>query len=221
MTLLELFQLLRKHLKLVLILPIACALVAAVYTMAFMQNEYTASTSMYVMVKNSNEGSQSTAISSDLNASQMISSDVSTLLKSDRVSEQVAEKLGLGNLRDYDVSVTSTTTSRVITLSVTGPDAQVAANVANGMVEAVSSIANQVMEVDSVNAIDEAYAPSAPSGPNRPLYMLVACAAGLFAAIAIVVIMDMFDTRVHNQEEVEELLDGVSVIGRIPYSKEM
>ena len=50
MTLLELLQLLRKHLRLVIALPLVCALVMGVYSYLFMPNAYTASTSMYVLV---------------------------------------------------------------------------------------------------------------------------------------------------------------------------
>lgn len=40
MTLLELFALLKKHLKLVISLPIACALATAVFSWAFLPNTY-------------------------------------------------------------------------------------------------------------------------------------------------------------------------------------
>ena len=69
-----------------------------------------------------------------------------------------------------------------------------------------------------VGAADEAVSPDAPSGPNRPLYVAVALLAGLFMAVAIVVLMDMLDTRVRSSEDVEELL-GIPVVGRIPAMK--
>ncbi|MBM6816733.1 lipopolysaccharide biosynthesis protein [Olsenella uli] len=216
MTLLELLQLLKKHLRLVIVLPVACALVMGVYAYAFMGNTYTASTSMYVLAQATESSSGN--LSTDLNASQMISNDVSTLLTSDRVKNETASDLGLESLSGYDISVASETTSRVVSLSVTGPDAQTAADIANTMVEKVSAIAREVMSIESVNAIDQAQAPESPSGPNRPLYVAVALMAGLFAAVAIVVIADMLNTRVCSQEEVEELL-GIPVIGRIPAMK--
>ena len=74
------------------------------------------------------------------------------------------------------------------------------------------------MDVQSVNVIDEATAPTAPSGPNRPMYVAVAFLAGLFIAIAIVVVSDMLNTKVRNADEIEELL-GLPVIGRMPAVK--
>lgn len=214
MTLLELLHLLRRHLKLVIALPVACAVAMGVYSFLLMRNTYTASTSMYVLAQQQ-DGVSTTTLSTDLSASQMISNDVSALLTSDRVIAETAADLGMEDLGPYETTVASETTSRVITLSVTGPNPQVAADVANHMVDNVSEVAREVMNIESVNPIDQAAAPESPSGPNRPLYVAVALMAGLFLAVAIVVLQDMLNTKVRSQEDVEELL-GIPVVGRIP-----
>lgn len=217
MTLLELLTLLRKHLKLVIMLPIVCMVAMGLASVLMMSDTYTATTDMYVLA--SSEGSNSSsALSSDLSASQMLTNDVATLLQSDRVMSDAADQLGLPNLRGYNITVTSESTTRVITLQVTSSDAQGSANVANALADCVSNVAQEVMNVESVNVIDEAPTPEAPSGPNRMLYVAVAAMAGLFAAVAIVVLMDVVDTRVRSAEDVEELLE-LPVIGRIPEMK--
>ena len=113
------------------------------------------------------------------------------------------------------MKVDNSTTTRVITLSVTGPDPQTAANIANAYVHNISSTAQSVMDVQAVNVIDAASAPTSPSGPNRPLYIVVALLVGLFLAVAIVVIADMVNTKVRSDEDVEELL-GIPVVGHFP-----
>lgn len=218
MTLLELLQLMRKHLKLMIVLPIVCALATAVVCLVALPNTYTASTSMYVLAKQSSANSDNAANYSNLNASQMMANDVSTLLKSDRIEADTAKDLHLESLKGYSTKVTSETTSRVITLSVTGTDPEIAATIANDMASNVSKVAQQVMDVQSVNVIDQATAPTAPSGPNRPMYIAVALLAGLFVAIAIVVVSDMLNTKVRNADEIEDLL-GLPVIGRMPALK--
>lgn len=216
MTLLELLHLLRKHLKLVIALPLACMLAVGAYSYVVMPNTYSATVSMYVLVKQENANSNS--LSSDLSASQMVTNDVATLLKSDRVVNETASALGLDSLKAYKTSITSSTTSRVLSLEVTGPDAEMAANVANKMADEVSSVAHDVMNVDSVNVVDSAKVPTAPSGPKRPLFMTIGLLGGLFVAVAIVVVSDMLNTKVRDEEELEELL-GLPVIGRIPAVK--
>lgn len=218
MTLLELIELLKKRLGLVIALPLIFAVAMGAYSYLLMKDTYTASVSMYVLVKDSGEGTSST-LKSDLSASQMITNDVAALLKSDRVTKEVASDLGLSSLGNYKVSVTSATTSRVVSLQVTSTDAEGTALVANSLAENVSDIAQQVMDVQSVNIIDEARTPKVPSGPNRKLYVAVALLAGLFVAVAVVVLVDMLNTRISSAEQLEELL-GIPVIGRIPVFSE-
>ena len=121
MTLLELFQLLKKHLQLVITLPVVCAIAMGIVSFVAMDNTYTATTSMYILAKTDDSGQMSY---NDLSASQMLSNDIATLLDSDSVKSGAANELGLTDLDDYKVSVSSETTTRVITLSVTGTDAK-------------------------------------------------------------------------------------------------
>ncbi len=217
MTLLELLKLMRKHLKLVIALPIVCAIAMGLVSFLFMPNTYTASTSMYVLVQSDSESAST--MSTDLSASQMITNDVANLITSDRVTRDTATALQMSSLNDYDIAVESETTTRVLTLSVTGQDAQSTAIIANELAKNVSTVAQEVMNVQSVNVIDEAITPESPSGPNRMMYTAVAFLAGLLLAVAIVVLMDVLNTKVRGAEDVEELL-GVPVIGRIPMMKE-
>lgn len=216
MTLLELFKLLQKHLAMVIILPVVLALATAGVSWGLMQNQYTATVSVYVLSSSSSE--QNTIQNSDLSTSQLIANDIAELANSDIVAERTAEELGMTSLAGYDISVNSSTTTRVIEISVESGEPAAAATVANKIAEVLSSVAQEVMGVESVNIVDEAKTPEAPSGPNRVMYTAVAFLAGLFLAVAIIVVMDMVNTRVRTPEEAEELL-GVPVIGRIPKIK--
>lgn len=216
MTLLELFQLLKKHLQLVITLPVVCAIAMCIVSFAVMDNTYTATTTMYVRANNTDDNGQMNY--NDLSASQMLSNDIATLLDSDSVKSGAAKELGLTDLDDYKVSVSSETTTRVITLSVTGTDAKETAEVAKAMASSVSTVAQNVGTAQSINVIDEAKTPEAPSGPKRTLYIAVAFLAGIFIAVAYVVLADMLNTRIRGAEEAEELL-GIPVVGRIPAMK--
>lgn len=216
MTLLELFQLLKKHLQLVITLPVVCAIAMGIVSFAVMDNTYTATTTMYVRANNTDDNGQMNY--NDLSASQMLSNDIATLLDSDSVKSGAAKELGLTDLDDYKVSVSSETTTRVITLSVTGTDAKETAEVAKAIASSVSTVAQNVGAAQSINVIDEAKTPEAPSGPKRTLYIAVAFLAGIFIAVAYVVLADMLNTRIRGAEEAEELL-GIPVVGRIPAMK--
>ena len=219
MTLLELLQIIRKHLKLCIALPIIFALVTAVFSFVALANTYTASVSMYVLA-NSSETQAGTTLSTDLSASQMLTNDVSELIKSERVLNQTANQLGMTEqeLEKYDVEVTSSTTTRLITIEVTGDTPNSAAAIANGLANTTNTVAQEIMDIEAVNVIDQAATPDEPSGPPRTMYVAVAFLAGICVAVAIVVVMDMVNTRIRKPEEIEELLE-IPVIGKIPTIK--
>ena len=211
MTLFELFALLRKRWKFIILLPLMAGIITAVGA-HFLPDEYTASTTMYVLPKNETEDMATSSVTqSDLNFASMLSNDVSTILKSSRVRKDVAEELGLGSLGGYSINVTAGTSSRVLTLTVTGHDPEMTARVANDLAD-TSEVAVEVMQIQAVNVIDPAEDPGGPSGPRRSRYVAVGIMAGLFAAICLVIIEDMLDTRVRSGEDVEEIV-GVPVIG--------
>ena len=220
MTLLELLSLLRKHLSLVIALPIVCAICAAAYCWGFLPNEYTAETSIYALTKTSANTEASTGVvtSSDLSASQMLANDFAELAKNDQIQNETAQSIGLENLKDYKIGVNSSNSTRIIKVSVTGRNPESCAVVANELAGEIGETAVRIMNIEAVNVVSEAKAPVSPSGPRRALYTLVALAAGLFAAIAIVVVRDMLDTTIRSDEEAIELLE-TPVIGRFPLDK--
>ena len=215
MTLLELIKLIRKHLALVVALPIVCAVATAAFAWLALPNQYSSSVSMYVLTKASAEGSLA---NTDLSASQQLANDVATLITDERVAEDTASALQMDSLKGYKINRYTYSTTRIVTLTVTGESAQSVAIIANQLAATTDSVAQEVMDVQAINAINEAKEPAAPSGPPRAMYTAVAFLAGIFLAVAIVVVIDMVNTRVRSAEEAEELL-GLPVIGRIPTIK--
>lgn len=213
MTLLELLGLLRKHIRLVIALPIITAVACAAGTL-LLPDQYTASSTMYVLSSDSNKG-DSGVTNTDLSASQMLTNDVVSITKSDRVKAQVASNLGMSSLAGYSLEVESSTTTRVVTVSVTGANPQTAADIANEFVNVARQTSSNVIGSQVVNTIDTASAPMSPSGPKRPLYVAVAFVAGLLVAIFLVVLGDMVNVKVRTESDVEDLL-GVTVIGHFP-----
>lgn len=204
MTLLEFLKLLRKRLWLLVFLPLAIGIGTVLVTRS-MPDQYTAETSMYVLARTETpEGTYSSSQYLDLSAAQMLSNDVAALITSKRVQSDVATQLGLESLSQYNFEITNSSTTRVITLDVTGPSAEGAAAVANAIVADVSNVAASIMSVQSVNVIDSATVPTGPSGPRRNLYVAGGVFVGSVLAIVIIVLMDAFDTRVRSDDDIEK-----------------
>lgn len=219
MTLLELLGLLRRNLVLVIVLPLVFAIIAAGYSTFVMPKEYTAETSVYALNKKPATGTDAESVTyQELQSSQLLANDFAELAKNTQVRRNVANALGLNSLSGYNISVNSSTTTRVIKVRVTGPEPELAARIANQLAEEVGETAVRVMGIEAISVVTEAETPTTNSGPPRRLYTLAALLAGLFLAVAIVVIRDMLDTSVHSDTELEELT-GMAVLGRFPLAE--
>ena len=216
MTLFELLSLMRKHLRLLVIAPIVCAVVAAVYCYTMMRDVYSTSTTLYVLVSEDSVDSDSySSLSSNFNVSQQIANDVSQLITSARVRTDTARELGWDSLGGYGVSVSSGEDSRVLRVIVSGHDPAGVAEVANALAAVASDVAQEVMSVQSVNVLDRAMEPAAPSGPNRNLYIMVAAFGGFSVAFVGVILASILDTRIHDGKTAEDIA-GITELGSIP-----
>lgn len=220
MTLLELLQLLRKRLALVIALPVVFTLVTGIYTFGFMEDVYTSEVGLYVLTQSQSSQDQSRVTSSDTAASQQLANDIAVIADTPKVRNATAKALGMKDLRDYTLGVKNEPTNRVITLTVTANDPAAAARVANEFAKNTASCAVETMGLKAVNLMDDATSPDIPSGPNRKMYLAVAFLAGLFVAVAIVVLMDVLNTTVKSREEAEELF-GLPVLGTMPELKKV
>lgn len=220
MTLLELLQLLRKRLALVIALPVVFTLVTGIYTFGFMEDVYTSEVGLYVLTQSQNSQDQSRVTSSDTAASQQLANDIAVIADTPKVRNATAKALGMKDLGDYTLGVKNEPSTRVITLTVTANDPVAAARVANEFAKNTASCAVETMGLKAVNLMDDATSPDIPSGPNRKMYLAVAFLAGLFVAVAIVVLMDVLNTTVKSREEAEELF-GLPVLGTMPELKKV
>ena len=216
MTLFELLSLMKKHVRLLVILPIVCAVIAGAYCYTMMRDVYSTSTTLYVLVSEDAVNAESySSLSSNFNVSQQIANDVSQLITSARVRTDTARELGWSSLAGYGVSVSSGEDSRVLRVIVSGYDPAGAAEVANALAEVASDVAQEVMSVQSVNVLDRAVEPVIPSGPNRNLYIMVAAFGGFSLAFAAVILGSVLDTRIHDGKTAEGIA-GITELGSIP-----
>jgi capsular polysaccharide biosynthesis protein len=172
---------------------------------------------MYVLSKSTNQNNQqySSTDYNNLSAGQLLANDVATIARSDRVASDVAKKVGLKSLSGYNVEVESSTTSRIITLSVTGTSPRRASDIANAYVRTTATTARRVMGQPAVNVVDTASVPTTPSGPRRTLYVAVAFLVGLLLAALIVVLADRLNTKVRGDEEAQRLT-GLPIVAHFP-----
>ena len=215
----ELFAVVMDKIKWILLAGIICALAAFLVTKLFMTPMYTSSTQIYVLSKQNSE----VMSYNDLQMSSQLADDCAALIKSRTVTSDVIQKLGL-TMSDEElancISIGETSSSgRVIEITVTYPDGAVAQQIADSIREVASEKFVQIMDLQAVNTVEEANLPQKPSSPSAKKYTLLGLLGGLALAIAVVVVIHITNDKLRTQDDVEKYL-GLSVLGVIPDSDE-
>lgn len=217
--LVDLFFYLKKKILLIAAVFVACAVVGFLGTKLLVENEYTASTRVYVL----NRSSETTVVYSDYQISSKMLSDYKVLITGRNVTEEVISLLGL----DWDdedlarkISVTSPEDTQFVQINVTDTDPQRAADIANAVREVASVQIKELMDIEAVNLVYEAKVPKDPSGPNTMLNTVLAAGAGLILILAVLVLVFILDDTIRSEEDVERYL-GLSVMGVIPDDEEL
>ena len=202
------------HIVLIVIIPLFAVVAAAYVCWNVLPKTYTAQTTLYVLTRSNTESLSY----NELTVSTQLVNDYQELAESRRVLSGAAEMLGMDFAqmkREFDINVDSTTSTRLITLQVTGESAAQVANLANAMATQLSECITDVTNVENINVVDQAIPPIEPSGPKSLQIIAVAGAAGLFLSAMFAIILEMVNVKILTREDVQEYL-GVSVLAQIP-----
>ena len=211
--LMELFYRLLARWKLILILAVALALAAGVYTMEFVTPMYQATSTIYVLSR-----TDSAINMSDLQIGSALTSDYIKVFKMWEVHEEVISNLNLpysysqmrGNL-----SVVNESDTRMLDITFTSPYAEEAAAVANEYAKVASQYIADTMSTEKPNIMSVALVPSNPVSPNRTKNVMMGFMLGAVIACAIVVIQALMDDKYKTAEDIRKYT-GLATLAVVP-----
>ncbi len=213
---------LRRRWKILAIVVLSVLAVAAGFTLA-LTPQYTASTRLFFAV----QGTQSTsemAVGSAFAENQMKSyRDVAT---SPLVLEPVIRKLGLQETSDRLASrvvVTVSPDTVILSIAVTNPDRELAAQIANAVGAQVAQVAVSLTPPradgeDAVRAtiVAPAQVPRVSSSPHVTLNLALGLVLGLMAGLATALLRDSLDTKIRSASDLRKLTDS-PLLGTIAF----
>ena len=212
MTLDQSLKYLRKHFFHILFSSVFIGVLVFGLSLILLPNIYTANIDMYVLLKSGNVDNPT---SLNLDLSRLVANDIIELAKSDRVAITTAHKVGLKNLDDFNVEFVSNSNSRVITLSVSSPDCDNVSRVADAMVSTISDLTFNIMDVESLNVVDDAKKPIHPSGPNRIGLAFFSFFTSFILLSCCVVLYYSLNKKFFSKQEVSDLVD-LAILAQIP-----
>lgn len=211
-----LFRYLVKKLWIILGITVILGTLGLVVSQFVLPQEYVASSRVYVLNRSESAG----VASADFALSDYMVSDYKALITGQNVTDSVIEALNLDMSHEElsdKITVSAESNTRVLQISVTDTDAQLAADIANCVREAASEQIKRIMYVDAVNLIYEAKVPQEPSSPDVLENTVLSAAAGGLLSACVLSAIFFLDDSIKSEEDVERYL-GISTFGVIPYS---
>jgi len=196
---------------------IILALLAGGISEFVMPEQYESSTKVYVL----NRQASDTVTYSDLQTGSQLMKDYQELAVSRTVLEQAILKLKLSMNTDEltgMLNVSAITDTRILKITVTNQDPYLARSIALAVREAASVHIRDVMNIESLNVVEDANLPESPSSPNVTKNALLGGIIGLAISVIILFVVFMLDDTIKTAEDVERYLE-VSVLASIPVSK--
>ena len=211
----ELFMTLWSKAHMIILAGILLGLLAFVGTKLFLTPIYTSTTKFYVLNKTSDTGS---VTYNDLQTGTQLTKDYAELVKSRPVLEEVISVLNLDMETEElakKITVTTPTDTRVMSINVEDPQPKQARDIADAVRQAVSIQIKAIMDVDSVQAVENANLPDHPSSPSVMKNTLIGAILGILIAAGIIILVFMLDDTAKTPEDVETYL-GLNVLASIP-----
>lgn len=214
MDLKQIFEILISKIWLIIILPVIFSIAAGLASYYLMEPVYETSTTIYV-----NEKKQGAPLAySDLTLSSQLVSDYRVLIKSRMFTEVVIKELGLQDISPSHIAeritVNAVNDTRLIEIKVQDSNPLLASNIANKLAEVFRDKIIEIIQIENITVIDEAYVPKSPIKPNPVLNIAIAFCLGILTAIGISLFLEYFDDKIRTAEDVERL--GLPLLGTIP-----
>lgn len=204
-SLVELFSILKKHIRLIILTTVLTTVIAAIYTLFLATPKFQSSTEM--LVSHSADNTTQNFTQQDINTSIQLINTYSDIIRNDVILDPVIEELNLGittsQLRE-NVSIQTENNSQVFSIQVQDENPYQASEIANTTASYFQEEIFDIMNVDNVTIISTATPNVNPVSPNNILNVIIGVLLGGMIGIGIVFIYELTDNSVKSVEYIEE-----------------
>lgn len=219
----EIVKIIRKRLLLIIILTIITVGITAGISLYVLTPIYKAQTQILVnQNNNTNEAYSWSQMETDL---QLINT-YNVIITSPVILIPVIEKLGLDVTPETlmnQISVSNESDSKIVNITVVDSKPSQAVEISNTVADVFKEKIPQLMSVDNINILSSAKLSENPSPikPNKIRNIAIAVVIGLVLGIGLAFLLELLDTTIKSEKDIEDLLDLpiMGVIGSIAKEK--
>jgi len=215
-SLVEIFQLLKKRLWLLISITALAAIISGLVSYFLLTPIYQASTQLLV---NQSKNEQMVYNVNDIQTNIQLINTYNVIMKSPVILEKVAEELNLN--RSYgqlngQITVGSEKNSQVISITVQDADPKLAADIANTTATVFQREIKNIMNVDNVSILAKAEVSDHPT-PIKPkplLNIAIAIVIGLMVGFGIAFLLEYLDKTIKTEQDLARVLD-LPILGTV------
>lgn len=210
----ELFQLLRKRIKLIILTTFSATAIAGLVSFYVLTPIYQASTQ--ILVTQSRPANQLINMS-ELQTNLQLINSYNVIMKSPAILDLVKEELDIVKpieQLESQIIVANEKDSQVISLTVQDPNPKMAVDIANTTVRIFQKEIVNLMNIDNVSILSKAVLKdqSIPVKPRKLLNMVIASILGLMIGVGLAFLLEYLDNTVKNEQDIEQYLN-LTVLG--------
>ncbi|MBE5798818.1 MAG: hypothetical protein E7321_02580 [Clostridiales bacterium] len=213
----DLFYRLLTNWKLIICSALILAIFAGAYTVFLVTPMYEATSSIYVLNR-----SDSAINYSDLQLGTALTPDYIKVFKLWEVHEEVISNLNLSytyeNMEDM-LTISNEQSTRMIDITITSPDAEEGAAIANEYAKVASQYIADTMATDKPNIMSVALVPTHPVSPNKKMNVLLGFMMGAMLACAYVTVISVVDDKYKTADDIRKYT-GLATIAIVPIEEE-
>lgn len=203
--LVEIWQVIKKHFGLLVIIVILCAVLAGVISKFFIAPKYTSSSTIFLTPSISETG---VVDYTSQNSNEKLVNNVMALLVQDNILSEVAKQTGMESVEDLrnQIKVSNDTNTTLVKVEATTLDPKLSKNIVNSTVNVFIDTMQENLNLKNIEIVDKAKLSYEPSGPNVKKNILMGAAAGFVMDALIVVLKVLTNTKLKSKEEAEKYL---------------
>lgn len=211
--LLKVWKIIKNNLKLLLILPILGLIIGLLFSLVLVQPKYQASTQVLVNQNESDSAARPQEVQSNIQLVNTYAEIATSPRMLDEVSKELDNAYSSKELSSM-ISAANETESQILNIAVESPNKNDSEKIANVFANVFSDETPKIMNIDNVSILSEADGTSTQTEPKIIVNALLGLILGLFLASIIIILKEIFDTRIKTEQDVEEELN-IPVIGTI------
>lgn len=213
----NIFEILKKNLRFILIITLLMTLVSAIITIFFISPEYEASTKVYIG-KERFKNVSTTYTSEEVNMYQRLIKTYSELVKTKDLVRKSISNVGQDisvNEALSKVQAISIADTQILQIKYVSNSREEAYDMVYGITEEFMKLSKKLYPNGNVQIIQQPIVPEGAIGPNKIMNIAIGAILGMMIGVGLTFLKVFMNNSFSDKEEIERAI-GVSCLGVIP-----